>query len=52
MCCLTLQDLNDENVMETVDFSEFERLFQVKKAMKKESKRKGWSELHTVRTRR
>ncbi len=29
---IKLQDLDDENIIETVDFSEFERLFEVKKS--------------------
>ncbi len=33
-----LQDMDDENIIETVDFSEFEKLFQVKKATKKEAR--------------
>lgn len=31
-----LQDLDDETVLETVDFSEFETLFQVKRFKKTE----------------
>lgn len=34
-----LQDLNDEAVLETVDFSEFEAMFQVKRFEKKQTKR-------------
>lgn len=33
---MILQDLNDEHIIETVDFSEFERLFEVRKSKKKE----------------
>lgn len=39
-----LQDMDDESIMETVNFSEFERLFQVKKSKTREIKRSDESE--------
>ncbi len=39
MSVITLQDMDDESIIETVDFSEFERLFQVKKSKKQKLKR-------------
>ena len=49
LCCVDtpgclVQDLDDENIIETVDFSEFEKLFQLKKATKKEARKKAESE--------
>lgn len=45
----TLQDLNDEAVLETVDFSEFEAMFQVKRFEKgkKQMKREESENSHT-----
>ena len=34
-----LQEMNDEEIVETVDFSEFEALFQVKRFKKQKKKR-------------
>lgn len=38
---MNLQELNDEAIIETVDFSEFEALFQVKRFKKKDKSSKG-----------
>ena len=43
---VTLQDMDDENIIETVDFSEFERLFQVKRSKKQRLKRQDEGKKH------
>ena len=49
MCSITflLQEMNDEEIVDSVDFSEFEALFQVKR-FKKQRKKKDTGKLYVL----